>query len=100
MGGLASLRKLKNIMPKAQLLDVYRALVESHPRYTNVVWVVLPSTKLSTLQKYQNRALNLIVSLNLKDAYDRNVLDVRELIVFDRAVKTFKIANKLCPEGL
>ena len=84
-GGLAALRKLKNIFPQSKLLDVYRALVESHFRYANVVWGALPSTKLSTLQKYQNRAFNLIESSKIKDAYNRNVLDVRELMLFDRA---------------
>ena len=82
VGGLAALRKLKNILPQSKLLDVYRALVESHHRYANVVWGALPSTKLSTLQKYQNRAFNLIESSKIKDAYNRNVLDVRELCYF------------------
>ena len=36
----------------------------------------------------------------IKDAYSRNVLDVRELMLSDRAVMTVKIANILCPEGL
>ena len=53
-GGLASLRKLKNILPQSQLLNVYQALVESHLRYANVVWGALSNTKLSNLQKYQD----------------------------------------------
>ena len=100
VGGLAAVRKLKNILPQSKLLDVYRALVESHLRYANVVWGALPSTKLSTLQKYQNRAFNLIESSKIKDACNRDVLDVRELMLFDRAVMTFKIVNMLCPKGL
>ena len=100
VGGLAALRKLKNILPQSKLLDVYRALVESHLRYANVVWGALPSTILSTLQKYQNRAFNLIESSKIKDTYNRNVLDVRELTLFDRVVMTFKIVIMLCPEGL
>ena len=100
VGGLASLRKLQNILPQSQLLDVYRALVESHLRYANMVWGALPSAKLSTLQTYQNRALNLIESSKIKYIYNRNVLDVGELMVFDRAVMTLKIVNMLCPEGL
>ena len=69
MGGLASLRKLKNILPQSQLLDVYRTLVESHLRYANVVWGAFPSTKLSTLQKCQNKSFSLTESLKIKDAY-------------------------------
>ena len=36
----------------------------------------------------------------IKDAYNRNVLDVRELMLSDRAVMTVKSVNMLCPEGL
>ena len=36
----------------------------------------------------------------MKDAYNRNLLDVRELMVFDQAVMMFKIISMLCPEGL
>ena len=36
----------------------------------------------------------------MKDAYNRNVLDVRELMVYGRAVMTFKLVNVRCPEGL
>ena len=75
-------------------------LMESHQRYANVIWGALPSAKLSTLQRYQNRAVNLIESSKIKDAYNRNVVDVRELMTFDRAVMAFKIFNMLCPEGL
>ena len=87
----------------SQLLEdkqICLQIVESHLRYSNVVWGALPSTKLSILQNYQNRAFNLIESSKIKEAYNRNVLDVRELMLFDRAVMTFKIVNMLCPEGL
>ena len=100
VGGLAAFRKVKKISQQSKLLDVYRALVERHLRYASVVWGALPSTKLSTLQKYQNRAFNLIESSKIKDAYNRNVLDMRELMLFDQAVMMFKIVNILCPEGL
>ncbi len=41
-GGLKSLKKLKNLIPQTQLDNVYRALVESHLRYANVIWGSLP----------------------------------------------------------
>ena len=65
-----------------------------------MVWRALPNAKLSTLQKYHNRAFNLIDSSKIEDASNRNVLEVIELITFDRAVMTFKIVNQFCPEGL
>ena len=60
--GLASLRKLQIILPQSRLLNVYQALVESHLRYTSVVWGALSNIKLSTLQRYQDRAFDLIES--------------------------------------
>ena len=36
-GGLKSLKKLKNLIPQSQLDHVYRAVIESHLRYANVI---------------------------------------------------------------
>ena len=69
-------------------------------RYANVVWGALSSTKLSTLQRYQDRAFDLIESSKIKDDYNKNILNVNQLMTFNRAVMTFKIVNQLCPESL
>ena len=65
-----------------------------------MVWGALSHTKLSTLQKYQNRAFDLIESAKVKDAWNKNSLKVNQLMTYDRAVMTYKIVNQLCPEGL
>ena len=80
--------------------NVYQALVESHLRYANVIWGALSDTKISTLQKYQNRALDLIESSKMKDAWNKNLINISQLMTFDRAVMTYNIVNQLCPEGL
>ena len=100
VGGLASIRKLKNILPQSQLLNVYQALVESHLRYANVIWGALSDTKIGTLLKYQNRALDLIESSKVKDASNKDLMNINQLMTFDRAVMTYKIVNQLCPAGL
>ena len=56
-GGLAAMKKLKDILPRSMLFQVYKALVESHLRYADVVWGSLSNTKISALQRLQNRAL-------------------------------------------
>ena len=38
LGGLQSLRRLKSILPQPSLNYVYRALIESHIRYADVIW--------------------------------------------------------------
>ena len=55
-GGLASLKKLKNILPQSKLCRVYYAIVESHLRYAGVIWRSLPDRKIETLHRLQNRA--------------------------------------------
>ena len=65
-----------------------------------MIWGALSDTKISTLQKYQNRALDLIESSKMKDAWNKNLMSISQLITFDRALMTYKIVNQLCPEGL
>ena len=65
-----------------------------------MIWGALSDTKISTLQKYQNRALDLIESSKAKDAWTNNLMNISQLITFDQAVMTYQIVNQLCPEGL
>ena len=89
VGGLVSIRKLKNSLPQSQLLNVYQALVENHLRYPNMVRGAFSSTKLSTtLQKYQNRALDSIESSKGKDPWNKNLMNISLLMTLDRAVMT------------
>ena len=99
-GGLASLKKLKNSLPQSKLCSVYYAIVESHLRYADVIWGSLPTRKLETLQRLQNRAQSIIESARLKDNWSCDWLNVNNLISFDRSVMTYKIMNKLSPESL
>ena len=48
-----SLRKLKNILPQAKWDQVYKALLESHLRYSDELWGGLSNTKLDHLQRLQ-----------------------------------------------
>ena len=65
-----------------------------------VIWGALSDTKIGTLQKYQNRALDLIESSKVKDAWNKDLMNINQLMTFDRAVMTYKIVNQLCPAGL
>ena len=98
--GLASLKRLKDIVPQKQLDSVYRALIESHLRYANVIWGSIPSYKLKILQNLQNRARTIIERAKYRDNWSCKWLDVEQLIKFDRSVMTYKIMNRMCPESL
>ena len=99
-GGLDSIRKLRQLLPKSQLFQVYRALVESHLRYGNLLWGHLSATKLSNLQKLQERAITLIHSAPSKDRIPSATLDVNELIKLDQAMMVHEILHEQCPEIL
>ena len=51
--------KARDILPQSKLAAVYRALIESHLRYGNIIWGCISDTKLGTLQKLQSRARNI-----------------------------------------
>ena len=97
-GGLASLKKLKNILPQSKLCCAYYAIVESHLHYADVIWGSLPARKIETLQRLQNRAQLIIKIARIKDNGYCDWLNVSNLISFDRLVMTYKIINKLSPE--
>ena len=97
---LSSLQKLRNILPQSKLDQVYRALLESHLRYSDELWGSLSNTKLDHLQRLQNRARTLIEGSRLKDGWTCNWLSVSNLIKFDRAIMIYKILNGQCPESL
>ena len=99
-GGLTSLKKLKNILPQSQLSNVYRALVESHMRYADVIWGSLTHSKKESLQRLQDRAIFIIETARIKDKWSNNLLSAEQLVMFDRAVMAYKIMNRLCPENL
>ena len=96
---MSSLKKLKNLVLQKQLVDnVYRALIESHLRYANVIWGSIPSSKIKILQNLQDRAI--IQKARIKDDCSYNWLCVENLIQFDRSTITHKIMNRMCPDNL
>ena len=99
-GGLASLKTLKNIVSQSQLSNVYRALVESHIRYADVIWGSISNSKIESLQRFQDRAISIIDTARIKDDLSKSLSTVKQLIIFDRSVMTYKIMNRLRPENL
>ena len=100
IGGLKSLQKLKNLISQSQLDHVYRAHIESHLRYANVIWGSLLKSKLNTLQRLQDRSRSIIDKARIKDNWSHNWLTVEQLTQFNRSVMTYKIISRQCPESL
>ena len=77
---LSSLRKLKNILKKLKLDQVYRALFESHLRYGDELWGSLSDTKLEHLQRLQDRPQTLIKRAKFEDGWICKWLSVSTLL--------------------
>ena len=99
-GGLAAMKKLKGILPQSMPFQVYKALVESHLRYADVVWGSLSETKITALQRLQNRAFEIVQGSKIKDSLIRPTFSIDQMFQFDRSVLMYKIINKICPESL
>ena len=94
------MKKLQDILPQSMLFQVYKALVESHLRYADVVWGSLSETKITALQRLQNRAFEIIQASKIKNSLIRPTFSIDQMFQFDRSVLMYKIINKICPESL
>ena len=86
VGGLAAMKKLKSILPQSMLFQVYKALVESHFRHADVVWGSVSNTKITVLQRLQNRAFDIIQASKIKDTWIRLTFNIDQMFQFDRSV--------------
>ena len=87
-------------MPQKQLDNVYRALIESHLRYANVVWGSVRSSKIEILQNLLDRARAIIERIRIIDSRSYNWFNVEQLVRFDRSAMSYRIVNRMCPESL
>ena len=94
------MKKLKGIFSQPMLFQVYKALVESYLRYADEVWGSLSNTKISTFQRLQNRAFDIIEASKIKNSLIRPTFSIDQMFQFDMSVLMFKIINKICPESL
>ena len=51
-----------------------------------MAWGAHSNTKLSTLLKLQNRVFDIIESSKVKDAWNKNIRNINQLMAIDRAV--------------
>ena len=75
--GISAIRKLKDILPQSKLTAVYRALIESHLRYGNILWGCISDTKLSTLQRLRSRAKFIMENAKYKNGWVCDWLSVK-----------------------
>jgi hypothetical protein len=103
--GISALRRVKPFVNKDTLISIYNAIVRPHFDYCCEVWDVFGETQSKRLQKLQNRAARIIMSMSndidhtiaLQALGWDGLQSIREKA---KAKLMYKILNKMGPESL
>ena len=92
-------------LPPEILSKMYRIIVEPHLRYCGSVWGCCSESKISTLQKIQNRAARIVTSSPYYASATPIIQDLgwsttNDLIRRETATLTYKCYNLLAPDYL
>ena len=102
---LGFLKYAKKLLPKYTLSEMYRGIVEPHFRYCCSVWGGCGDSRLSMLQKLQNRAARIVTNSSY-DTPAANLIKelkwptVHDMIKQETATIVFKSINGLAPTYL
>lgn len=103
--GIGAIKRVRHLVPQTSLHFIYRALIQPHFDYCNVVWGTCGLTLQDKLQKLQNRAARVLTYSNY-DADADNILEnlgwknltcQRQI---QRATIVYKSLHGLVPEYL
>ena len=103
--GIAAVKRVRPFVPSATLHLIYKALIQPHFDYCNVVWGNCSMKLADKLQKLQNRAARTLTFSN----YDTDAAQLFERLNWEnlstqhdiqKAIMVFKSLNNLAPEYL
>ena len=99
------LKKVKPVLNRLNLIDIYRSLIEPYFTYCCIVWDSIGETQIKSLQKLQNRAARIITGasylIRSNDVLDQlGWLNLAEQRQYQKAIMMFKIINGLTPSYL
>ena len=97
------LKKVKPVLNRLNLIDIYRSLIEPYFTYCCIVWDSIGETQTKSLQKLQNRAARIITGasylIRSNDVLDQlGWLNLAEQ--YQKAIMMFKVINGLTPSYL
>ena len=105
--GIAAIKRVRQFVPPATLHLIYKALIQSHFDYCNVVWGICGIKLADKFQKLQNRAAwALTLSSHDADAsqlfqnFNCKKLNYSTQRDIQKALMVFKSPNGLAPEYL
>ena len=103
--GIGAMKRIRHLVPREILLNVYNSLVQPYFDYCSAVWGNCGSGLSEKLQKLQNRAARIITFSNydapaepLRCFLNWKTLDVQRSI--DKSILMFKSLHNLAPKYL
>ena len=95
---IATLYKLKTLIPKNNLMNVYKAIFQSKLNYCNNIWASTYNNRTTKLQKLQNKAIRICLNLKQTDHIDynkQNILDIKSLTIYQFIIYMYKHKHNL-----
>ena len=98
------IKKTSKYLDKHSLLMLYRSLVETHLRYSNIIWGQCNETLKDRLQMFQNKAARTVAEVKYQNADHLRLicqlgwLTFRNLIRLDLGIFMYNSQNNLLPE--
>ena len=95
---IATLYKLKTLIPKNNLMNVYKAIFQSKFNYCNNIWASTYNNRTAILQKLQNKAIRICLNLKPTDHIDynkHNILDIKSQTIYQFIIYIYKLKHNL-----
>ena len=95
---IATLYKLKTLIPKNNLMNVYKAIFQSKFNYCNNIWASTYSNRITKLQKLQKKAIRICLNFKQTDHIDynkHNILDIKSLTIYQLIIYMYKHKHNL-----
>ena len=99
------LTKVRHVLNRLNLIDIYRSLIELYFTYCCIVWDSIGDTKINSFQKLQNRVARIITGASILTRLS-HVLDQLGWLNLagqrqhQKVIMMFKIINGLTPSSL
>ena len=102
---LAVMRRVKPFVPRSSLITIYNTMVLPHFDYAITIWSSCSVINLNKLQKLQNTAMRIILSVPYRTHINDMLrtlgfMNIRDRIIYLTGCMMYKVKNEIAPSYL
>ena len=99
---LGIMRRIKQYVPQKSLISIYNTMILPHFDYGIVIWSNCNDSAINKVQKLQNTAMRIILSVPFRTHIDDMLkklgfMDIRSRISYATGCMMFKVLNNMAP---